>query len=225
MPGTDRTAAPAPASLGERFGLDRPRSSRLFFKPVLTSPRVHRFRVWCAAVLLTCSLATILCAQAAAPEYEVKAAYLLDFGKFVTWPPSAPLAHRNTFTICVLGADPFGSILDGTVRGEKINNKPVTVRRIRSARNGADCNVLFVNENELRLSQKTISSLNKPGTLTVSDAPGFLDRGGMIQFVRSGDRVRFQVNLEAAQEGGLTLSSELLKVAGAVRGKPGGGTR
>ena len=188
--------------------------------------RIHGFAVWSAAVLLTCALATILCAQPAAPEYEVKAAYLLDFGKFVTWPPAADAAHRNTFTICVLGGDPFGSILDATVRGEKINNKPVTVRRIRSAREAAECNVLFVNENEERLSIRTISSLNKPGTLTVSDAPGFLDRGGMIQFVRSGDRVRFEVNLKAAQEGGLTLSSELLKVAKAVRGKPaGGGTK
>lgn len=188
--------------------------------------RTHRFGVWIAALLLTCAFATILCAQPAAPEYEVKAAYLLDFGKFVTWPPAAVAAHRNTFTICVLGGDPFGSILDATVRGEKINNQPVAVRRIRSPHQGVECNVLFVNENEEQLSARTISTLNKSGTLTVSDSPGFLDRGGMIQFVRSSDRVRFEVNLKAAQEGGLTLSSELLKVAKAVRGKPaGGGTK
>lgn len=191
--------------------------------PTMIPRRTHRFGLWSAAVLLSSALATLLCAQRNPTEYQVKAAYLLDFGKFVTWPPAAQAAHQNAFTLCVLGGDPFGRILDSTVSGEKINNKPVKVRRIRSARDAAECNVVFVSENEERLSVRTISSLNKPGTLTVSDSPGFLDRGGMIQFVRSGDRVRFEVNLKAARDAGLTLSSELLKVASAVRGKPGGG--
>jgi hypothetical protein len=186
----------------------------------------HGFGLWSVAFFLTCALATIVCAQPAPSEYEVKATYLLDFGKFVTWPPAAGAARRNTFTICVLGGDPFGSILDATVRGEKINNKPVSARRIRSVRQAHGCNVLFLDEGEERLSIKAMSDLNKSGTLTVSDAPGFLDRGGIIQFVLSGGRVRFEVNLKAAKEAGLTLSSELLKVARAVRGKPaGGGTK
>jgi hypothetical protein len=123
----------------------------------------------------------------------------------------------------VLGDDPFGAILDNTVRGEKINGKPVTVRRVHTIQEAKGCSVLFVSDSGERLSRKTISFLNKSGMLTVSDARGFWESGGIIQFVFSGNRIRFEVNLDAAQEAGLSLSSELLKVARAVHGKNSSG--
>lgn len=158
-------------------------------------------------------------AQPLATEYQVKAAYLLDFGKFVTWPAATAPKSSDAFSICVLGDDPFGTTLDNTVRGEKINGRPVTARRIRGIQDARGCNVLFVSDSGERLSRKTLSALNKSGMLTVSDAQGFWENGGIIQFVFSGNRIRFEVNLDAAQEAGLSLSSELLKVASAVHGK------
>lgn len=192
-----------------------------------------RLAIRAAFFVLTFGLAALRTdtfAQPSATEYQIEAAYLLNFGKFVTWPAAS--ASSNTarvtkspdiFSICVLGEDPFGSVLDATVRGEKINSKPVTARHVRGLEEAAGCNVLFIGESGESHSRKAISALNKAGVLTVSDVAGFLDHDGIIQFVLSGNNVRFEVNLEAAEEGQLTLSSELLKVARNVRGKRAGG--
>jgi len=190
-----------------------------------------RLRLATAAALFFLTLAVPVLggaapAQSSATEYQIEAAYLLNFGKFVTWPAasassSAAAAPKSpdTFSICVLGEDPFGSVLDATVRGEKINGKSVTARRVRRVQEAAGCDVLFMGESGESRNHKAISALNKAGVLTVSDLAGFLDRGGIIQFVLSGNKVRFEVNLDAANEAQLTLSSELLKVALSVRGK------
>ena len=196
-----------------------------FFELMMLSTR-NKITKWrpsgnktrCLAGFVLCML-FIASAQPSATEYQVKAAYLLDFGKFVTWPAAAAPKNSEAFSICVLGDDPFGPILDNTVRGEKINGKPVTARRVRTIQQATGCHVLFVSDSGERLSRKTISALNKSGMLTVSDAHGFWENGGIIQFVYSGNRIRFEVNLDAAREAGITLSSELLKVARAVHGK------
>lgn len=157
--------------------------------------------------------------QPPATEYEVKSAYLLNFGKFVKWPAAALPPELEKFSICVLGDDPFGQVLNATVRDEKIGGKPVVARHINRVQDANGCQVLFISSSEESRARKVLKSLDKSGILTVSDMPGFLDRAGMIQFTMSGNRVRFEVNLDAVQEAGLTLSSELLKVASLVKGK------
>lgn len=170
-----------------------------------------------ACVLLACLLT--LCGSAFADrpsEYQVKAAYLYNFGKFVNWPPNA--AATSNFEVCVLGADPFGPLLEATVSDSTINGKRVIARRIARAQDAAGCRVVFVAASESPHLGSDLAVLSKLHVLTVSDNPHFLERGGMIQFIFEGDRVRFAVNLTAAQEAGLTLSSELLKVATRVVG-------
>lgn len=148
-------------------------------------------------------------------ERDVEAAYLFNFGKFVKWP--APAANRDpAFTICVLGEDPFGNTLDATVSGEKVEGKAVVVRRVASQKEVSGCRIVFVSSSEDTKVKLVLSGLD-PGVLTVSDMPNFAAQGGMIQFVTEGNRVRFAVNLTAAEKAGLTLSSELLKVATNVR--------
>jgi hypothetical protein len=183
----------------------------------------NSINVKAVAVVLIFAAALGLCAQPPATEYEVKAAYLLNFGKFIKWPPAAGLAEKEKFSICVLGEDPFGQMLDATVRDEKIAGKPVAARRLSHAQDATGCQVLFVSRSEDKQVRKLLPVLNKAGVLTVSDMPGFLDRDGMIQFTLVGNRVRFEVNLDSVQSGGLTLSSELLKVASQVKGKGRGG--
>ena len=97
--------------------------------------------------------------------------------------------------------------------------KPVVARRITRAQDTAGCQVLFISRSEEKQVRKLLPGLNKSGMLTVSDMPGFLDHDGMIQFILVGNRVRFEVNLDSVQGAGLTLSSELLKVASFVKGK------
>jgi hypothetical protein len=179
----------------------------------------HHPRLWLTAAALAWALAAcpFLQAQGSKPtDYDVKAAYIYNFGRFVEWPASVT-ANSDSFKVCVLGQDPFGPALDATLAGEKIAGKSVAAKRISTPQEAAGCQILFMSSAEGRQLGKLIESLDKGAVLTVSDMPQFSQRGGMIQFVVEGKKVRFEVNLIAAQRAGLTLSSELLKVATTVR--------
>lgn len=156
-------------------------------------------------------------------EYQVKAAYLYNFGKFVTWPASV-VDKTNFFAVCVLGQDPFGSTLDSIMAGEELDGKHLVVKRIATAQDAEDCRILFISSTEENHLKDILQTLDESGVLTVSDIPSFSRRGGMIEFVLDGDKVRFAINLSKAEASRLTLSSQLLKVATAVRknGSPGG---
>lgn len=181
------------------------------------------------AVLLQCAIAALVyllfagssaLGQQRPSEYQVEAAYLYNFGRFVEWPAKSPTARNNSFTICVLGDDPFGRALDATLAGETIGNQRVTARRISSPQMAVDCQILFISSSEANRLNKIIEALDKNAVLTVSDIPQFSQRQGMIQFVTEENRIRFEVNLAATRRAGLTLSSELLKVATMVRKNP-----
>ncbi len=172
-------------------------------------------RAICLSIVLVLSVTPAFTQSKKATEADVKAAYLFNFGKFIKW-PTASDATNPAFTICILGRDPFGPVLDATVSGERINGKNVSARRIDSVRQIQSCHIVFISSSEDSRLKSLLPELN-PGVLTVSDAPHFLDRGGMVQFVLDGNRVRFEVNLSAAEKAGLSLSSELLKVATNVR--------
>ena len=150
-------------------------------------------------------------------EYQVKAAYLYNFGRFIKWPAGVAAGKGDSFPVCVLGRDPFGPILDSTLAGEALEGKPVVIRRIAKEQDATDCRILFVSSTEERHLKEILAATDQAGVLTVSDIPGFSRRGGMIQFVMEGDRVRFEINLATAESARLVLSSELLKVAAAVR--------
>lgn len=182
--------------------------------PRRARPRSKKGAPLCFLLALALLTATTLSAQQAATptDSQVKAAYLYNFGKFVTWPADRT-ASSPSFEICILGKDPFGEVLDSTIRGESIAGKSITVRRIATIQEAAACSILFISsseENHLGLIQAAAQRLN---LLTVSDIRHFVDRGGTIGFVTLGDRIRFEVNREAARQEHLTLSSELLKVA------------
>jgi hypothetical protein len=150
-------------------------------------------------------------------EYQVKAAYLYNFGRFVKWPAAPSTGKNDSFDVCVLGQDPFGQTLDATLAGEALDGKPVKVRRLAKPQDAADCRILFVSLTEDRHLKEILAAIDQAGVLTVSEIPGFSQRGGIIQFVAEGDRVRFEINLANAESSRLVLSSELLKVAATVR--------
>ena len=172
-----------------------------------------------AGVGLLAGIAVCRVAASNPSEYAVKAAYLYNFGRFVEWPRNAPSGQTGDFAICVLGRDPFGTVLDTTISGERIDGKSVVARRIAKAGDAAGCRVLFISSSENKQLKEILSGLGKQSVLTVSDMPQFVDQGGIVQFVLAAERVRFEINLAAAQQAGLNLSSELLKVAADVKGK------
>jgi hypothetical protein len=162
-----------------------------------------------------------LSAQSAKPtDFQVKAAYLYNFGRFVEWPANLAATRSDAFTVCVLGQDPFGPALDATLAGQMITGKRVIAKRISAPQDSGNCQVLFLSLTTNEHLDRIIAAVDKNAVLTVSDMPQFLERGGMIQFVLEGNRVRFEVNLTATRQAGLTLSSELLKVAIAVKRDP-----
>ena len=151
-------------------------------------------------------------------EYQVKAAYLLQLRQ--VHPLASGRGKNDSFAICVLGRDPFGPTLDATLAGETIDGRKVVAMRPARVQDAAECRILFISASEAARLDEILAVLGKTGVLTVSDMPQFTERGGMIQFVLESDRVRFEVNLGAAQRAGLSPSSELLKVATAVRTTP-----
>ncbi len=147
-------------------------------------------------------------------DLQVKAVYLYKFGAFVQW-PNAPA--KSSFPVCVLGRDPFGQTLDSTLSGGAIKENPIVTMRISNPQDASQCRIVFISSSEEPRLKSIIQVLGRMPVLTVSDIPHFTDRGGMIEFVLENGRVRFDVNLTSAEKAGLGLSSQLLKVASAVK--------
>jgi hypothetical protein len=186
-----------------------------------------RVRRTCARLVLACALVAVplgVTAQQPRSEGELKAAYLFTFGRFVAWPERDPARDPPSFDICILGTDPFGAVLDATIAGATVRNRPVVARRLASAGEATACHILFISASEDRQLPAIVQALGHADVLTVSDMPRFVGRGGMIQFVTAGSRVRFDIDMQPAQEAGLALSSDLLRVANSVRREPGGVT-
>jgi len=141
----------------------------------------------------------------------------LQLGRFVKWPEAAPAGKGDSFSICVLGQDPFGPVLDSTLAGEALDGKPVVPRRLSKPPDAGECRILFISTTEEKHLKEILTAVDDGGVLTVSDMPGFTRRGGIIQFVLEGDRVRFEINLASAENARLVMSSELLKVATNVK--------
>jgi hypothetical protein len=178
--------------------------------------RTLRLALRCAIISAIAILVagSLLAQQPRAEESGVESAFLYNFGKFVKWPGTA---GGPSFTICVLGRDQLGPQLDSIVAGESVDGKPIAVRRIANTQEAATCQILFISRAEQSRVNAILSSVEKMPVLTVSDMPQFIDRGGMIQFVLDQGRVRFAVNLGSAENSGLSMSSELLKVASQVK--------
>jgi YfiR/HmsC-like len=153
----------------------------------------------------------------AVSEYDVKAAFLFNFAKFVEWPPPAFADDREPIVIAVLGTDPFGAALDRALAGKTIRGRSIVVRRFPTVDRIEACHVLFVSRSESQRFSEILARLGRSPVLTVGDDDHFAEAGGMMSFVVERNHVRFDVGLRAAREAGLNLSSELLKVARVVR--------
>ena len=148
-------------------------------------------------------------------EYRVKTAFLYNFSRFVTW-PEATLQDHPEFTLCVIGTDPFGTQLD-SLTGKTVQDNTLVVRRLSSLAMVDDCQLVYIGENtELT---EVLLLLGEQPVLTVSDVAGFIEQGGIIQFMLIQNKVRFRINVAAANTAGLSVSSKLLSLAISVTGR------
>jgi hypothetical protein len=163
-----------------------------------------------AAALLACMPAFSSIAGQPSTEYRIKAAFLYNFTSFVTWPEEP--AGQAGFTLCVFGNDPFGNLLD-RLAGKSVKNRQLVIRRLESLALLDQCQLVFISELSGDQLAPALAVLHGLPVLTVSDRHGFTELGGIIEFRIIDNRVRFDINIHAAELAGLSISSKLLSLA------------
>jgi hypothetical protein len=167
-------------------------------------------------LILGLSLATVGWGQTA-DEYHVKAAFLFNFAKFVEWPPQAFKSPSDPIAICVVGKDPFGDALEQAVNGRTAQGRSFTLRQLTDAHQAAGCQILFVSSSERKRLPSILREIKTSGVLAVGESDNFTAEGGVVNFRIEGGTVRIQINVEAAAQQQLHISSKLLGLAEIVR--------
>ena len=183
--------------------------------------------VWLFLVLLSGSAGLVLpvLGQAdAATGYEVKAAFLFNFAKFIEWSPGAFATPRSPFVVCVLGPDPFGNILDNTLQKKTIGDRAFTVERLKDKADVRHCHMVFVSYLESAHLAEIVESLRGAHVLLAGESNKFAVSGGTIEFTLEDNHVHLTINTDAANRSGLKFSSKLLALATIVHdeGRPKG---
>lgn len=154
-------------------------------------------------------------------EYRVKAAYLLNFTRYVEWPPDAFESPSAPIHVCVLGDDPFGDALEQTFAGRTAQGRRITVANVEAPSRARDCHVVFISYDEWRRRPDVLAAVQAEGVLTVGESREFAASGGVLSFVPVQRTVRFEVNLSAQDGARLRISSRMLALASAVHGRQG----
>jgi len=179
--------------------------------PAPALPELLALRVVMATQLVFGTFIPVVPSYTASLEYDVKAAFLFNFTKFVQW-PAAFASAEAPFTICIVGEDPFGRTLDDLVQGESVSGHRINVQRLQGDTQNS-CQLEYVAKNN-SIPANALEAGS--GVLTVGEGDEFVRRGGMVGFVIDDRRVRFDISLKAAANAGLKLSSKLLAVARSV---------
>jgi len=180
---------------------------------------LRRLGILIAVLGMTLNLTSTAGAQAGdadSSEYLIKAGFIYNFAKFVQWPSATFSQPDSPIVIGVLGADPFGNVLDRIVEDKKIGTRGFVVKRYKwgkDLKDLKDCKILFVSASEKARIDEILLSVKGLPILTVGETPGFAERGGVIRFTLEDNRVRFEVNVDAAHQAELNISSRLLTLA------------
>lgn len=157
------------------------------------------------------------CAHAQVNEYQVKAAFLYNFARYVEWPPAAFAGPGDPIAICVLGQNPFGGALEQATAGKAIEGRPFVVRTLADLSRSCGCHILFVSAAEHKHFRAQVANIRGSGILMVGESQGFTAEGGVINFKLEGGKVRFEINVESAAQERLRISSKLLSLAQIVQ--------
>lgn len=194
------------------------------------SNTLNRVALLCVALVLVCAPAPLCAEPDSVQEYQIKAAFLYNFIKFVDWPKEAMPDSNEPITIGIIGKDPFGNAFE-PVKDKDVREKKVVVKRFKSiadlkklGESGKDelnrqieavkkCHLLFVCSSEKEYLKDIVNTVKDRPVLTVGDTEEFLQSGGIISFVMEDQKVRFEVNLVAAKCANLKIRSQLLRLA------------
>ncbi|HXO95046.1 MAG TPA: YfiR family protein [Chthoniobacterales bacterium] len=150
-------------------------------------------------------------------EYLIKAGFIYNFANLVQWPSNAFTQPDSPIVIGILGEDPFGTVLDRVLAGKKVNGRIFLVKRLKSVPDLKECHIVFVSSSEIAHLAEAIHLVKGMPILTIGEIPGFARRGGIINLFLEDNKVHFEVNVEAAKEADLNISSRLLALARIVQ--------
>lgn len=156
-------------------------------------------------------------AQLPSREYQLKAGFIYNFIQFVEWPEAVFQDSKTPFVIGILGPNPYGTYLDQMVAGETKGNHPLEVRHFKNVSDIEDCQILFINLESSDQRKQALSGLRNQSILTVGDAADFSRDNGVIRLRSENGKIRIDINLRAAVDAKLKISSKLLKVADIVQ--------
>jgi uncharacterized protein DUF4154 len=149
-------------------------------------------------------------------EYRIKAAFLLNFVKFIQWPAEAFGSRDEPLVLGILGSDPFGGALE-PLRQKQVKGRAIEIKRFKTPAGATGCHVLFVSNSEKDALNDIFQNLEGRAILTVGETEQFLQRGGIINFIAFKNKIRFEINITAAHGANLKISSKLLKLAKIVK--------
>lgn len=168
-------------------------------------------------MLFTAQAACITGSGQTVSEYEVKAAYLYNFVKFVEWPSGTLRGQGEPLAICTLAENPFGDALDAAVAGKTLDGRRIVARQVTGAAQARGCQILFVSASSQKNFRTMAGELKASGILAVGESDGFLADGGVINFKLDSGRVRLQISMESAEQQKLKISAKLLSLAELVK--------
>jgi hypothetical protein len=180
-----------------------------------TRTTARRFNLLCL-VLFVCVMLQSACAQSTANEYQVKAAVLFHFVQLVEWPGGAMNASAQSIVFCVFDDEPRRVDLQNTLTGKFVGARAVRVHLIDQLADLQGCNIVFLSRDESRRQTVTLNSLRGLPVLTVGETDEFFAGGGMIRLRIDEGKIRFDINLAAAESSHLQISSRLLLLATTV---------
>ena len=185
-------------------------------------PRARCALATLVAVLSVAGARGISAQSSPVNEYQVKAAFLFHFAQFVDWPPQVFKGPDSPLTYCTVGEDPFHGALDAALSGKTFGARPFRVQHFRQAAEVQGCQVLFIGTLERKSIPDALADLRGSPVLTVGESEHFAQEGGMIGFCLEDSKVRFEINLSAAESAKLRISARLLALAKTVIGSPKG---
>jgi len=146
-------------------------------------------------------------------ENQVKAAFLFNFTRFVSWPSSCFRSPDAPFVIGIAGTDPFGNYLDELVQGERVGSHPIRIERYTDVEDISNCQIVYIDASDPPMIKDILSEAWHKSILTVSDADSFTKMGGIVHFFNDDNKVKIGINIAAARRSQLEISTKLLRVA------------
>ncbi len=153
-------------------------------------------------------------------EYQIKAAFLYNFAKFVEWPAQSFADAGSPIVIGVLGQNPFGGELEQVVKDRKINGRGIVVKKLETPEEAVSAQIVFIAAAEDARMPKLQAAIKDSAVLTVGESDAFAGNGGIIRFVIDGDKIRFRINMTPADRAHLKIGGQLQQLAKQVERSP-----